>query len=344
MKPKISIIVPVYKVEQYIHKCIDSILAQTFTDFEIILVDDGSPDKCGEICDDFAKKDNRIKVIHKSNGGVSSARNRGIDTAKGDYIAFIDPDDTVEPNIYITLLEQALANSADIVVCPIKTINLISNTTSISSVWEKVCCSIDKKTIADSIIPSVLNAKYFSLLSCFNKLYRKSWFDNFKIRFDENRHHGEDVRLNLILLTQINSLVFVEQPLYNYYIRKRSSLTQVFREDFYDYILDSKNFGLLLCHKYNLPQFVDKLINDYILLTLNFMQAVVSSNISMYRKYGILSQILNDAEFEKSILNCQCPSSYYKLLKWICIHKREKVFLKLVKSKNKIQYLINLVV
>ena len=100
MNPKISIIVPVYNVEKYIHKCINSILDQSLTEFELILVDDGSPDRSGEICDEYSKKDNRIKVIHKSNGGVSSARNIGIDKACGEYIGFVDPDDYIDVNMY----------------------------------------------------------------------------------------------------------------------------------------------------------------------------------------------------------------------------------------------------
>ena len=94
---KISVIVPVYKVEKYVGECINSILAQSFKDFELILVDDGSPDKSGEICDSYAKKDNRIKVFHKKNGGVSSARNFGIDKAVGEWLCFIDSDDTILP-------------------------------------------------------------------------------------------------------------------------------------------------------------------------------------------------------------------------------------------------------
>ncbi|KAF3371822.1 glycosyl transferase family 2, partial [Enterococcus faecium] len=90
---EISIIVPVYKVEKYLRKCVDSILAQTFTDFEVILVDDGSPDNSGKICDEYAEKDNRVRVIHKENGGLSSARNAGIDVARGKYLGFVDSDD-----------------------------------------------------------------------------------------------------------------------------------------------------------------------------------------------------------------------------------------------------------
>ncbi|MDT6814838.1 glycosyltransferase, partial [Enterococcus faecium] len=93
---EISIIVPVYKVEKYLRKCVDSILAQTFTDFEVILVDDGSPDNSGKICDEYAEKDNRVRVIHKENGGLSSARNAGIDVARGKYLGFVDSDDYID--------------------------------------------------------------------------------------------------------------------------------------------------------------------------------------------------------------------------------------------------------
>ena len=94
--PKVSIIVPVYKAEQYLHRCVDSILSQSFTDCELILVDDGSPDKSGEICDEYASRDSRIQVIHKQNGGVSSARNAGLDVAHGEYVWFVDSDDWIE--------------------------------------------------------------------------------------------------------------------------------------------------------------------------------------------------------------------------------------------------------
>lgn len=96
MTPKVSIIVPIYKVEKYIYKCINSILGQSLTEFELILVDDGSPDRCGDICDEYAKKDKRIKVIHKENGGLSDARNSGLDVATGKFVAFIDSDDFID--------------------------------------------------------------------------------------------------------------------------------------------------------------------------------------------------------------------------------------------------------
>lgn len=112
MNPKISVIVPVYKAEKYLHRCVESILAQTITDFEILLIDDGSPDRSGEICDEYAKKDSRIKVFHKPNGGASDARNVGLDNAQGEYVCFVDSDDVVDKDF----LEIFLQKDADIVV------------------------------------------------------------------------------------------------------------------------------------------------------------------------------------------------------------------------------------
>ena len=98
--PKISVIVPVYNVEKYLHRCVDSILAQTFNDFELLLIDDGSKDKSGAICDEYAAKDSRVRVFHKENGGVSSARNLGLENAKGDWIIFIDSDDWIADDMF----------------------------------------------------------------------------------------------------------------------------------------------------------------------------------------------------------------------------------------------------
>ena len=118
--PELSIVVPVYKVEKYLPKCIDSILAQTFRDFELILIDDGSPDNCGAICDDYAARDSRIKVIHQENAGVSAARNAGLDIATGTYLGFVDSDDWIEPEMYETMIATAKEKQVDVVVCGIR--------------------------------------------------------------------------------------------------------------------------------------------------------------------------------------------------------------------------------
>ena len=113
--PKISVIVAVYKAEVYLHRCVDSLLAQTFRDFEILLIDDGSPDNSGKICDDYAKQDARIRVFHKENGGVSSARQCGIEHARGEYTTHVDPDDWVEPTMLEDLYRKAKEEGADMV-------------------------------------------------------------------------------------------------------------------------------------------------------------------------------------------------------------------------------------
>ena len=115
--PKISVIVPVYKVEPYLQKCIDSILAQTFRDFELILVDDGSPDNCPAICDAAAGKDERVRVIHRKNAGLSAARNAGLSAARGEYIGFVDSDDYIAPQMYQTLYDAMVKNDAQLAIC-----------------------------------------------------------------------------------------------------------------------------------------------------------------------------------------------------------------------------------
>ena len=114
---KISVIIPVYKVEKYLNKCVESVINQTYKNLEILLVDDGSPDKCPEMCDAWAKKDSRIKVIHKQNGGVADARNIGIENATGKYIAFIDSDDYLNKTMYQKLFEKITTTNSDICMC-----------------------------------------------------------------------------------------------------------------------------------------------------------------------------------------------------------------------------------
>lgn len=147
--PTISVIVPIYNVEHYLSACIDSVLDQTFTDFELILVNDGSTDRCGEICDHYATKDKWIKIIHQDNKGVSAARIVGIDNAKGKYIAFVDPDDTTVPNMYRHLLDSAKRYDVEITVCPIKIVNGINGSIHVSSIWMDTNCKLNNKMIIE---------------------------------------------------------------------------------------------------------------------------------------------------------------------------------------------------
>ena len=210
--PKISIIVPVYKVEEYLPRCIDSILAQTFTDFELILIDDGSPDNCGKICDEYARKDDRIKVFHIENGGVSNARNTGIDEAMGEYISFVDSDDVIHPQYYEIMLKNV--EDADIVYCEYKK---FTN----ECVFEKIDnCEIEVFNGNDIFSNPIL-----SFYNVWNKIIRKSLLDNH--RFNINIKNAEDSLFAFDLLTKCNKVVYVKHKMYGYFIRQTGAVGSI---------------------------------------------------------------------------------------------------------------------
>ncbi len=208
--PTISVIVPVYKVEPYLKRCIDSILCQTFTDFELILVDDGSPDRCGEICDEYAKKDSRIKVIHKENGGLSSARNRGIDRAfqnsDSKFLSFIDSDDYVHPSFLEYLYKALIENDVKISVC-----NVIK-TYDTDYVPQKAEYSAEKTDAMDFYKQNPVWATV-----AWNKLYAKDVFNEY--RYPEGKIH-EDEFLTYKLLYNAKEVVWIDLPLYVYFQRE----------------------------------------------------------------------------------------------------------------------------
>lgn len=205
--PIISIIIPVYNSEKYLSKCIDSVLAQTFTDYELILVDDGSTDRSAVICDDYAIKDARIKVIHKENGGVSTARNIGLINASGDYIGFIDSDDYVEPNMYTVLFELIQKHECDISICGFKVIDedkykieRIQNSGQIEF--------LDR----EGLVSKETDMPWTIRLDTINKLFKKSIIDG--LMFDEKLKCAEDTLFLHQALMRMKKGVFIDLPLY----------------------------------------------------------------------------------------------------------------------------------
>lgn len=204
--PALSIIVPVYKTEKYLPKCIDSILAQTFVDFELILIDDGSPDHCGEICDEYALKDGRIIVIHQENKGVSAARNAGLDIARGEYIGFVDSDDWIEPEMYEILVTTMVAKSTDVVICGCTQRNgngdflLLDFQSEGTYTQEQLLKAMYSKP---NPIGGIL----------WNKLFRKSTIG--ELRFNENMRNCEDGMFVVEYLFSACSGFKITDPLYN---------------------------------------------------------------------------------------------------------------------------------
>ena len=249
MKELISIIVPVYNVEKYLEKCVKSIIQQTYENIEIILVDDGSKDNSGKICDELEQKDNRIKVIHKENGGLSDARNAGLKIATGKYIGFVDSDDYIQEDMFETLYKLNKENNSDI---------------SIVSYYEiyneKVISVRDSKKLEilnkiDAIKELLIDTKIQSY--AWNKLFKRELFNN--IEFPTNKNF-EDIATTLLLFERANKIVLLEDPKY-YYIRRDDSIVGVKNyktyKDYLDVIydkylyLDGKYEELDLYNAYN---------------------------------------------------------------------------------------------
>lgn len=217
MGEKISIIVPVYKVEAYLSECIESIIHQTYHNLEIILVDDGSPDKCGEICDQYAKKDERIRVIHKKNEGVARARNDGIELASGDYISFIDSDDWIAENAYEILYQGLKQFDADCAVGKCVT------------VVDKNGVLIPKKgkdsPVRCETAPEAVKHVLLVGSAVWNRLFKREVFRH--IRFPVGRINDDEV-VALHAYAECKRIVFLDQDTYYYRIRENSVTTSKF--------------------------------------------------------------------------------------------------------------------
>ena len=226
MKDLITVIVPVYNVEEYIYDCIDSIINQTYRNLEIILVDDGSLDNSGKICDNYAKEDARIKVIHQENMGVSSARNMGLKNANGKWIAFIDPDDWVDNNYFEILISKIYNDEIDCVLCCYNRI--------VKGTIEKVRFVTEESTYnpREYLINSLNPQTGFGF--CHMKLIRRECIKEMK--FDEELKVGEDALFNIKISKNINKVIYTEKAIYNYRINQNSVVKKYDKEYVKKYI------------------------------------------------------------------------------------------------------------
>lgn len=211
METAISVIVPIYRVEKYLPACIDSILNQTFTAFELILVDDGSPDRCPEICDEVARRDARVRVIHQANAGLSAARNAGIEAAHGAWLSFVDSDDYIAPHFCEKLYQTAQRTNADCVMCSVQ--NVDESGKLIDSALMRVA---DEVKTGREVLRKIGRDDVTPYLTAWNKLYRRKLFNT--LRYPAGRQN-EDVFVFAELFCQVQRAVCVAEPLYFY--RKR---------------------------------------------------------------------------------------------------------------------------
>ncbi|MGM0874214.1 MAG: glycosyltransferase family 2 protein [Bacillota bacterium] len=301
-QPIISIIIPVYKVERYLQNCIDSILNQSFQSFELILINDGSPDNCGAICDAYAKEDNRIKVIHKKNEGVSIARNTGINISKGKYIMFSDADDYVEYNWCEEMYNTIVNYKCSLVISGFYIQNKRQNksitiTRSMSDV--KKYCKLTKKDFFNLYEKHLLNSP------C-NKIYISKIIKDNNIRFDENLSLGEDLLFNLDYFKKINNkILMINLPLYNYILRNSESLDNKYYENLFE--IYKKLYGELNNCMYLFSSYtknnISKFNNSFLIMLNHVLNNTFNkdSKLSLLEKIKYNNMILKSDEFKRCL-------------------------------------------
>ena len=212
MSSLISIIVPVYKTESYLRKCLDSIINQTYENLEIILVDDGSPDNCGKICDEYAASDSRIKVFHQKNAGLSTARNAALKIASGEYVGFVDSDDWIDADMFEILCRGAMEYKADIAICGFYYVDGSGN--KFREIREKQSSLYGRE---DALHHLIVDEKFTNHI--WNKLYKKELFDD--VHFPQGRVF-EDIATTYKLFEKADRIVFLNSSKYNYQQRDDS--------------------------------------------------------------------------------------------------------------------------
>ena len=251
MKPTVSIIVPVYNAEKFLNRCVDSILGQEYRDFELILVDDGSRDMSGSICDAYAKTDERVVVIHKENSGVSDTRNQGIERAKGTYLQFVDSDDWLTPDATKLMVRAAEEHGCDMVISDFYRVvgDMVSRKGDIES-----DCVIDREEFASFMMENPADY-YYGVL--WNKLYRRDLVNRFGIRMDAEISWCEDFMFNLEYVRYAETFYALRTPVY-YYVKTKGSLVNQkisitktvkmklmmfeYYNNFYKHVLDEEDY------------------------------------------------------------------------------------------------------
>lgn len=299
MSELISVIVPVYNVEKYLSKSIDSIINQTYSCIEIILVDDGSTDKSGQICDELGMKDNRIRTIHKKNGGVSSARNRGIDEAKGQYIVFVDADDWVEEK-YIEYLARLITEDN----VQLGMVGYVKRR-NITDVLSDECINNKKIEINREEALNLILANEENLGYIWNKIYFKKIIVENQIRYNENILLWEDLLFCCEYISKVQNISFFNAKLYNYYEREGSAvntnslekeLSKVYAAEHIKKVADSE---VALCYLNSKSDFVK---------LSNWLCAKAYYSLLMYMAKN---RVYKDIELKEEIMKKIRPYFFY---------------------------------
>lgn len=301
MKFMISIIIPVYNSEKFLHKCVNSVLHQTFQNWELILVDDGSSDSSGRICDIFAQDNPKVRTIHKENGGVSSARNAGLDVAIGEYIMFVDSDDWIEPELCQGLVDGI--RQCDIVIGGYKAFFAKGQVEHVVK-ENKVQFPEEFSTISVQLYENnLLNAP-------FSKLYRRSLIGI--QRFDENTRLGEDFLFNLEYLSKCKYISTIPLSGYVYNVLNENSATKNFRQDDFSQIVYLYKMGKTFAEQYGFwGETCSSMKKQFFLNGVNLLQLLFYSDYKQDKKVRLAMEILANSAFkEVCSADFQLPLKY----------------------------------
>lgn len=277
--PGISVIIPVYNAEKYLHRCIDSIISQTYTDCELLLIDDGSTDSSGAICDKYAARDKRVRVFHKENAGVSSARNLGLDNASGDWICFCDADDTMPPNS----LSQLLNPNYDFIIG--------------SFYWNLEECFLDiDEGQGENLSRCIARNKMKMHLSVvWGSLYRREIIERNHIRFDLRFNSGEDTLFVYTYLRYIKSILFSPELVYEYHKKQNEGLSSILKLDWAQHhtlLLEIHNAYSELENRFQIP-FTDSYLIDCMNQLNKCMPALCNTSLGSCRE--VMQLIVDDS-------------------------------------------------
>lgn len=299
--PAISVIVPVYNAEKTIRKCVDSLLAQTFQDFEILLIDDGSPDQCGAICDEYAKQDNRVRVIHQENQGVSAARQCGIDLAQGEYTIHADPDDWVEPEMLKELYQKAREDDADMVIC-----DFYINTYKGQNYLSQKPSSLQHDVVLKELFKHLHG-------SCCNKLIKLSCYKKWNIQFPLSLSRCEDQYVIASLLLRDIKVSYLPAAFYHYFRNNDNTLSRFYSEKTHLQDIQSRDFFYELLKNTNLAQMVYEK-KSYTIFASAFWGGKDSYSSSLFESefasYETIVRKVESSFFNKLLMVIACRGGY----------------------------------
>ena len=300
--PLISVIVPVYKVEPYLRRCLDSLVGQTYTNLEILLVDDGSPDRCGAICDEYAARDSRITVIHQKNGGVSAARNTGLDAAKGEWLGFVDSDDWIEPEMYAALLEAAVRTGADIAVCG-KWLEYARRS-------KQVCWETEQLLTREEAMGQLLDDRQMQN-SLWDKLVRRELFAG--IRFPVGKRY-EDLAVMYRVIEQASRVCCLPRPMYHYLQRQGSIMADASLDNRIEYHAAAYDRWVDMMPRW--PQYRQQLLLSVARCSIGMWCSWLSASSEQRGQYRNRMGQLSEAarELDPDVLSASCIGRLGKIV------------------------------